>query len=393
MSRARVHPILLAFFILSSSGLGFEEKLAHWTTAEGSDGRLVAIPPGMKAHEGPDGRIVPLENESEAIAAADGRAVGIAPERIIANGLDGRAVAVPNNWKHEIGPDGRCLAYPSSCQVKAGVDGRLVAIPRGWYSTEGPDGRIIAFPPLAKVGKGPEGRLVTIPRGWERLELDGQLLALPPGGKIRRGSDGHAIVVPPRGTGDWWLWQWTLTGVIRLPEGWGQSGSNRQYCLMRDPAESFEGTNSMMLASGTAPETGFGCFIQTCRAGAFAGKRVRMSAAVKTEDVEDWAGLWLRIDGPDEGRSIAFDNMQNRPIKGTRDWQRYEIVLEVGAEAINLVYGLVLIGKGVAWVDDVQFEIVSADTPLTRKFWNGESKHELEGPWVKDVPTNLGFER
>ena len=36
-----------------------------------------------------------------------------------------------------------------------------------------------------------------------------------------------------------------------------------------------------------------------------------------------WAGLWMRVD---KGKDmVAFDNMQDRPIKGTTDWQRYYI--------------------------------------------------------------------
>jgi AraC family transcriptional regulator len=35
---------------------------------------------------------------------------------------------------------------------------------------------------------------------------------------------------------------------------------------------------------------------------------------------------------------VAFDNMQDRPIKGTTDWQRYEVVLDV--RRIRLAYHL-----------------------------------------------------
>jgi len=32
----------------------------------------------------------------------------------------------------------------------------------------------------------------------------------------------------------------------------------------------------------------------------YRNKRMRLSAAVKSEGIEDWAGLWMRIDGPDQ---------------------------------------------------------------------------------------------
>src|SRR5215471_16702910 len=60
-----------------------------------------------------------------------------------------------------------------------------------------------------------------------------------------------------------------------------------------------------------------------------AGNRIttrRISAMVRTADAQ-WAGLWMRVDkGPN---MVAFDNMQNRSIKGTSGWQEYEVVLDV----------------------------------------------------------------
>jgi hypothetical protein len=47
----------------------------------------------------------------------------------------------------------------------------------------------------------------------------------------------------------------------------------------------------------------------------YLGKRVRFSAAVKTEDVQSWAGLWMRVDKGSQ--TVEFDNMQDRPLKGT----------------------------------------------------------------------------
>lgn len=39
-------------------------------------------------------------------------------------------------------------------------------------------------------------------------------------------------------------------------------------------------------------------------------------------------GLWFRVDGT-TGKSLSFDNMQDRAVKGTTEWARYEIVLDV----------------------------------------------------------------
>jgi hypothetical protein len=50
--------------------------------------------------------------------------------------------------------------------------------------------------------------------------------------------------------------------------------------------------------------------------------------------------------------------MENRPIKGTTPWKRYEVVLDVPTESATLNLGVLLTGKGQVWVDDVQLELV-----------------------------------
>ena len=57
--------------------------------------------------------------------------------------------------------------------------------------------------------------------------------------------------------------------------------------------------------------------------------------------------------------------MGNRPIQGSTDWAKYELVVEVAEESTLIVFGLMLIGEGQIWLDDVSFETVSKDVPLT----------------------------
>ncbi|MBI3864292.1 MAG: erythromycin esterase family protein [Planctomycetia bacterium] len=83
------------------------------------------------------------------------------------------------------------------------------------------------------------------------------------------------------------------------------------------------------------------------------GKKVTYRGWIKTENVEGFAGLWWRIDGPNQ-KSLGFDNMAARQIKGTRDWQQYSIELNVPAEAENINFGVILPGKGTAWFDALE---------------------------------------
>jgi hypothetical protein len=71
----------------------------------------------------------------------------------------------------------------------------------------------------------------------------------------------------------------------------------------------------------------------------------------------------MRVDGA--GSLLAFDNMQNRPIKGTTDWKRYDVVLDVPPEAKALAFGLLLAGNGQIWFDDLRLEVVDRSVAVT----------------------------
>jgi hypothetical protein len=89
-----------------------------------------------------------------------------------------------------------------------------------------------------------------------------------------------------------------------------------------------------------------------------------LSAYVKAEHVDDWSGLWMRIDGP-ENEMLGFDNMQDRAIRGTADWQQVAIILDVPQNSVDIAFGILLQGTGRVWIDNVRFEVVSADVPAT----------------------------
>lgn len=84
----------------------------------------------------------------------------------------------------------------------------------------------------------------------------------------------------------------------------------------------------------------------------FAGQTIEFRGFLRTEDVSDFVGLWMREDGTSPG--LAFDNMQARQLKGTTDWKEYSITLPVHAEARQLFFGVLVAGAGKAWADDLQ---------------------------------------
>jgi C-terminal processing protease CtpA/Prc len=84
----------------------------------------------------------------------------------------------------------------------------------------------------------------------------------------------------------------------------------------------------------------------------FSGTTIELRGYLRTEDVSDFVGLWMREDG--ETPALAFDNMQDRKLRGTTAWTEYTISLPVHSEARKLFFGVLLSGTGKAWADDLQ---------------------------------------
>lgn len=84
----------------------------------------------------------------------------------------------------------------------------------------------------------------------------------------------------------------------------------------------------------------------------FSGTTLEFRGFIRTENVTEFAGLWMREDG-DSGM-LQFDNMQSRQLKGTTPWTEYSIKLLFDPNAKQLVFGVLMAGTGKAWADDLQ---------------------------------------
>ena len=153
------------------------------------------------------------------------------------------------------------------------------------------------------------------------------------------------------------------------PLGWLLAGSKpADYDTGIDPAVKHNNTQSAYLKSKPpllSDEKVFGTLMQNFRATQYAGKRVRFSGFVKAEQVQDWAGLWMRIDK--DSNVVGFDNMQDRPIKGTGDWREYSVVLDVPQDATNIAFGILLSQSGTVWLNSAIFEVVGSNVEVTGK--------------------------
>lgn len=167
-------------------------------------------------------------------------------------------------------------------------------------------------------------------------------------------------------------------------KGWFLSGSDPfSYEMGVDHEIVHQGKASGYLKSKTVLDsTNFATMMQAFKANQFVDKRIRLSCFIRTKDVETYAGMWMRVDDTMED-VVQFDNMSNRPIKGTTNWNRYSIVLDVPEKSAVISFGIILSGQGTVWSDQFTFEEVDENTPATNLEIQGE---------LQDKPVNLSFE-
>jgi hypothetical protein len=181
----------------------------------------------------------------------------------------------------------------------------------------------------------------------------------------------------------------SLTLWATVPRGWYMAGSKpMEYETGVDAQARHNGHPSAYLKAKKPAIEGFGTLMQDFRANEYVGKRVRFSAFVKSQDLESWAGLWMRVD-QGEGATpqvLAFDNMSTRPIKGTADWTNYAVVLDVPDSATAIFFGVMVNGSGSVWISDLKVETVGMDVPTTA-LATGTAASRPDGP------TNLNFEQ
>jgi erythromycin esterase-like protein len=85
------------------------------------------------------------------------------------------------------------------------------------------------------------------------------------------------------------------------------------------------------------------------------GKKLTLSAWIRTENATGWAGVWWRCDTP--AGVGGFENMEEKRITGTTGWTRYEFTLDVNPDTTNINFGFMLIGQGTAWFDDLEITL------------------------------------
>lgn len=167
-------------------------------------------------------------------------------------------------------------------------------------------------------------------------------------------------------------------------KGWFLSGTDQfNYEMGIDHEIVHQGKASGYLKSKTVlDESSFSTMMQQFKADKFRGQRIKLSCFLKTKDVQSFSSMWMRVDNTD-GDVVQFDNMSNRSISGSTNWNRYSIVLDIPENSSIIAFGVILSGQGHVWMDQFTFEEVDESVETT----NLENHSEL-----LDEPLNLSFE-
>jgi len=153
----------------------------------------------------------------------------------------------------------------------------------------------------------------------------------------------------------------------QFPPGWG-GGSHwpKDYDFGAVPVEGAHDKAAYIRAHANAAHNGYFIMTQCIDAESSRGQRLRLSGRLRT--VSASAGqLWMQVY---RGRfALTSDMMYDRQLKGSSDWQRREIVLNVPADSTRVCYGFLLNGgEGEVWADDLVIEKVGFTVPTTTTF-------------------------
>lgn len=148
-----------------------------------------------------------------------------------------------------------------------------------------------------------------------------------------------------------------------FPTGWQEFGQG-SYSVKADSLVKQSGNYSLSIEN--ISESGYKALTIDLPKN-YEGKMIQLSGYIKTENVKDgFAGLWMRIDP-----EIAFDNMAERGITGTTDWQKYEVTLNLDPKKTDkIAFGGLLVGTGKMWIDNLSVSIdgKELDNPLLKTY-------------------------
>ena len=148
-------------------------------------------------------------------------------------------------------------------------------------------------------------------------------------------------------------------------------------------SQAYNGKPSICIGSDDEKGLALGSIHQSFSTKYYLKKRLKFSAYVKTSNVKDWSGLFMQMDGG--GKVLAFDAMEDRPVKGNTDWHKVEIVLDVPTGSKRIKIGFMLAGQGNACISGCALDEVDTSVLTTG---NGQVNDLLPSPYLEKQPEN-----
>ncbi len=131
-----------------------------------------------------------------------------------------------------------------------------------------------------------------------------------------------------------------------------------QYTIALDRDVQRNGHPTMRIASTTAGVSDWAYWIKDdYDVSKYLGKKMRVSAMIKTQGVPSYAQLSIRVMG--RGFKYLIPESQGaKKIGANSDWTKYETVVDVPEKTELFSNGVILHGPGTIWVDDIRWEAV-----------------------------------
>ena len=174
-----------------------------------------------------------------------------------------------------------------------------------------------------------------------------------------------------------------LNGISQtLPAAWKKGGNMAgSYSMELKPNEGMNKSNAIVLQSIGKDVWGSGAILQIISTNNYVGKRIKLSAFIKTENVKNYTNLILKLEND---RNESWNNTEKlnqeilTQLKGTFEYKKIEAYLNIYNQYENLIIGAELNGDGKIWLDEFNLEIVGNAPEVTSE--------------ISKVPLNLEFE-
>ena len=112
------------------------------------------------------------------------------------------------------------------------------------------------------------------------------------------------------------------------------------------------------LKNKTATPASYGTIAQNASPGPYLGKRIRLSAYLKTDAAKEGA-LWIVVHDEDLNKgSGANGESTGKVLKGTQGWTQIAHIVDIPTTTKAVSFGIDSEGAGTVWVDGFQIEVL-----------------------------------